>query len=56
MHEQMKGKDSFWHPYFEIVNHSDLPFLWEKTEIKQLQDAVLESNIENYRAEFEIEW
>ena len=52
----MKGEASFWYPYFQIVNKSDLPFLWERSQIRELQDAVLESNIENYRVEFEIEW
>ena len=52
----MKGKNSFFHPYFEIVNRSDLPFMWERSELKEFQDAVLISNIDNYRAEFEIEW
>ena len=35
MHEQLKGKDSFYYPYFQIVNRSDLPFLWEPSEIKE---------------------
>ena len=56
MHEQMKGEESFFYPYFQIVNRSDLPFLWEPNDIKEFQDAVLQSNIEFYRTEFEIEW
>ena len=48
MHEQIKGKDSFFYPYLQIVNRSDLPFLWEEGEIKEFQDAVLQSNIEFY--------
>ena len=56
MHEQMKGEESFFYPYFQIVNRSDLPFLWEPNDIKEFQDAVLQSNIEFYRAEFELEW
>ena len=35
MHEQLKGKDSFYYPYFSIVNRSDLPFLWEAYEVKE---------------------
>ena len=30
--------------------------MWERSELKEFQDAVLISNIDNYRAEFEIEW
>jgi hypothetical protein len=29
MHELLKGKDSFWHPYFEIICRPDLPMLWD---------------------------
>ena len=35
MHEQIKGEASFYHPYFEIVNTSDLPFLWTSNENKE---------------------
>ena len=56
MHEQLKGKESFFYPYFQIVNRSDLPFLWESGQVKEFQDAVLQNNIEIYRAEFELEW
>ncbi len=36
MHEIMKGEGSFWHPYFEIINFSDIPMLWEEHEIEEL--------------------
>ena len=55
-YEQEKGRESFWYPYFQIVNYSDLPMLWEPSEIEQLQDRVLESQILTYRREFELEW
>lgn len=35
-HEMLKGEDSFWHPYFEIINISDLPMLWTDEEIDEL--------------------
>lgn len=38
MHELLKGEASFWHPYFEIVNFSDLPMLWSDDEVNELQD------------------
>jgi len=34
MMERMKGEKSFWAAYFEIVNFTDLPFMWEDAEIK----------------------
>ena len=33
LYELCKGPQSFWHPYFEIVNTSDLPMLWEDEEV-----------------------
>ena len=32
-HEQLKGEASFWHPFFEVVNYSDIPMLWEEEEL-----------------------
>lgn len=37
-YELLKGEDSFWHPYFEIINFSDIPMLWQEHEIEELQD------------------
>jgi histone-lysine N-methyltransferase SETD3 len=56
MHEILKGEDSFWHPYLEIINFSDIPMLWEAHEIEELQDAILKKDIIHYRKEFEDEW
>ena len=33
MYEKLKGQDSFWAPYFNIVNPSDLPAFWSDEEI-----------------------
>merc|ERR1712166_773554 len=27
-HEQLKGEDSFWYPYFETINTCDMPHFW----------------------------
>ena len=37
-YELHKDTHSFWHPYFQIVNISDLPMLWEDHEIEEMQD------------------
>ena len=34
-HEKAKGEDSFWKPYLDIVNFTDLPFLWEESEVDE---------------------
>ena len=35
-HEMLKAEASFWHPYFQIINFSDIPMLWETHEIEEL--------------------
>jgi hypothetical protein len=37
-HEFLKGEESFWHDYFEIINFSDIPLLWTEDEVDELQD------------------
>mmetsp|Transcript_16029 Transcript_16029/g.15449 ORF Transcript_16029/g.15449 Transcript_16029/m.15449 type:complete len:97 (+) Transcript_16029:233-523(+) len=37
-YELLKGENSFYHPYFQIVNISDLPMFWEQEEVEELQD------------------
>jgi hypothetical protein len=37
-HEFLKGEESFWHDYFEIINFSDIPMLWTEEEVDELQD------------------
>jgi hypothetical protein len=41
MYERSKGKDSFWHDYFECVQLIDLPAVWENEEISKLADTEL---------------
>lgn len=36
MSELVKGKDSFWHPYFEATNPSDLLSFWDMKELREL--------------------
>ncbi len=56
MMERLKGERSFWKPYFDIVNFTDLPFLWSEEEVKEFQDQVLERDIKEYKKEFDEEW
>ena len=55
-HERMKGDNSFWAPYLDIVNFTDLPFLWKDEELDEFQDAVLIANIKRYRSDFDDEF
>ena len=55
-HERAKGEASFWKPYFDIINFTDLPMLWNDSELLQFQDAVLIDNIRGYKKDFDLEW
>ncbi|CDW88807.1 set domain protein [Stylonychia lemnae] len=54
-HELLKGEESFWYHYFQIINQSDLPMLWTEEEIAELQDQVMQKDILEYRAEYDNE-
>jgi hypothetical protein len=36
MYEMMKGEESFWYPYLQIINISDLPMTWTDEELDEL--------------------
>ena len=36
MTEMIKGKDSFWHPFFQIINFTDLPMHWTLAQLGEL--------------------
>ena len=33
--EKCKGDASFWKPYLDIINFTDLPFLWNDEELNE---------------------
>ena len=55
-YEKSKGEESFWKPYLDIINFTDMPFLWSDEEMDEFQDAVLISNIKRYSVEFDEEF
>ena len=34
-HEKAKGEASFWKPYLDIINFTDMPFLWNDEELNE---------------------
>ena len=34
-HEAAKGEASFWKPYLDIINTSEMPFLWTDEEMNE---------------------
>lgn len=45
MHELVKGKDSFWYPYFQITEKTDMPQAWSEDDLAELQDQILLAEI-----------
>ena len=41
MHHMLIGENSFWHPFWQIINMSDMPMKWSEEEVSELQDAFL---------------
>jgi hypothetical protein len=52
---QFSGKDSFWYPYFQIVNDSDLICFWSDEELEEFQDQPLIRESKAYSKEMEQE-
>lgn len=54
--ERSKGEESFWHPYFEIVELVDLPSQWDDEVIDKLVDAELKANVRIFKEQSNKEW
>jgi hypothetical protein len=54
--EMLKGENSFWDPYFQVINTCDLPMTWSEEDLVEFQDVVLKTTLTNYRSDFEDEW
>lgn len=54
--EYLKGPESFWWPYLDVMNESDLVSFWKPEEIDRLCDYELKKEAQVYREEVEYEW
>ncbi|CDW76123.1 set domain protein [Stylonychia lemnae] len=56
--EQIKGEASFWYPYFQTCQDSDLPQFWKDDELEDLEDQLMIAEIQevrgNYQKEFQL--
>lgn len=41
MYEMTKGEDSFWAPYFEITEKTDMVGFWNKEDLDECEDPLL---------------
>ena len=56
LYHKLQGKKSFWHPFIEIMNPGDLPWLWPSKEVNQFMDVELKMESMQYGKEIEQEW
>jgi hypothetical protein len=54
--EYLKGSESFWWPYIDVMNESDLVSFWKPEEVERLCDYELKKEAQVYREEVEYEW
>lgn len=52
MHHMLIGEKSFWAPFWQIVNLSEMPMRWSEHEVQELQDSYLEREIKTFREEY----
>lgn len=43
MVELTKGKDSFWYPYFQITEKTDMLCFWKEEDLSLLQDEIMKA-------------
>ena len=41
MYEMGKGKEGFWHPFFETAEYCDMLNKWSQEELEELEDEVV---------------
>ena len=56
LYHHLKGDESFWKPYLDVMNESDLVCNWEEGEMEQFMDAELTMDAKLYKTEIETEW
>lgn len=56
LYEYLKGEQSFWWPYMQVMNESDLTCFWSDEELDLLRDVELKHEALVYREEVLEEW
>lgn len=56
LYHHLKGVESFWYPYINVMNESDLVCNWTPDEISQFMDKELQMDCELYKSELDAEW
>jgi len=56
IYEWQKGPDSFWYPYFQVVNPGSLTCYWDEKTLQTLDDPELLASINSMRDDYEEDW
>ena len=56
MYERTKGKDSLWHPYFDLQPIVDTPLEWGPEDLAFIEDPSLVKEIEDCKTIIEFDW
>lgn len=56
IYESLKREKSFWWPYIQVMNESDLVSFWSEDELNLLNDFELKKEALVYREEVMSEW
>ena len=54
--EFLKGPASFWWPYIDVMNESDLCCFWREDELQRMGDFELKKEAQTYKDEVFQEW
>jgi hypothetical protein len=56
IYEHLKGKKSFWYPYFNVIDPDELPTHWDSKLLDVIEDPDMIANIKYQREEFDADW
>lgn len=49
-------QDSFWAPYLDVMNTSDLTYTWTEEELRSLHDFEVVYQARSYQSDLDSEW
>jgi hypothetical protein len=56
IYERNKGKESFWHPYFDVVDPGVPACFWSEDSLKKIDCPELQRNLELSKEKIENDW
>ena len=56
MYERVKGEDSFWHPYLDVLSPGIPTCYWDQDILGKSDYQEFKWGLETSRGKFEVEW